>query len=251
MIKFLREFFDPFELLYISIAVATFDHTVWAGAFLFEGSMPVDNNIIWRLKGSLIAIAVDLGMLLTSRFLRNSETPTQTIVLVIAFMMAAVTSFYFQMVYILFHTPIFTISEGVDKYWIQALTPFLQARVVILPLALPLLATVYTLARIFTHRVAVKKELPIPTPEVKVEKPKQELLDDGKRTNLEEVLKALENVDDKTFYLEFPTLSINVPKLEFYYTKTDRMYSANTREKLANKIRLMVGRWENTDEETA
>lgn len=148
-----REVLNPFELLYLAIAVATFTHTVWAAAFLFEGAV-ADGDPWWNFKGALIAIAVDMGMLLTSKFLQEAKHPIHVGALILSFVVAAVTSFYFQMVYIMYHTPTFVTSAGVNTYWVGVMTPFIDARVFLLPAFLPVLATVYTVARIFTHRAA-------------------------------------------------------------------------------------------------
>lgn len=152
MINSLRGWLDPFEILYLAIAIATFEHTQWAAAYMFEGAMPADPTA-WFLRGALIAIAVDVGMLASSRLLATSVTASQRLVLVVAFALAAIVSFYAQVVYISLHTPTVALSAGVSGYWAQALGPLLEARVIILPLALPALATVYTLARLTRHHV--------------------------------------------------------------------------------------------------
>lgn len=153
-----KDFFSPFELLYLSIAVATLDHTIWASAYLFEGAAS-EGTPLFYLKGWLIAIAVDLGMLLISRFLQDADDPKQVVVLVISFLLAAVSSFYFQMVYILAHTPVFVVSNGVTAYWANSfLINLLDARVLLLPLALPVLASSYTIARIYNKKQVKKQE---------------------------------------------------------------------------------------------
>lgn len=153
-----KEFFSPFELLYLSIALATFEHSVWASAYLFEGSAS-EGTVWFYLKGWLIAIAVDLGMLLISRFLQDANDLSQIVVLVISFLLAAVSSFYLQMVYILAHTPTFVVSSGVSAYWANSfLINLLDARVLLLPLALPVLASSYTIARIYNKKQVKKQE---------------------------------------------------------------------------------------------
>lgn len=251
---FLTRLFDPFELLYLSIAIATLDHTVWAGAFLFEGSMPVSDNIVWKLKGLLIAIAVDLGMLLTSRFLQNSVSKFQTVVLTISFIIAAVTSFYFQMVYILFHTPVFKISEGVDKYWIDMLTPFLQARVILLPLALPVLATAYTVARIFTHKARVAKGN---SQAEMMELERATDIDDGlggerREGAFSEIIKIITSLEPNAVGAgEYSfdnngngVVTLNLWENSIHFTKTNRTYKTETREKLLDKALMLKNRYE-------
>lgn len=143
----LRHIIHPFEILYLAIAIATFEHTAWAAAYMFEGPMPEGGELQWRLRGALIAIAVDVGMLMTSRFLVGAQG-RQRIVLTMGFIIAALTSFYFQIMYMAIHTPVVTISEGVSSEWSSILRTLIDARVLILPLALPVLATVYTIARL-------------------------------------------------------------------------------------------------------
>lgn len=157
--KMIRSLLHPFELLYLAIAIATFEHTAWAAAYMFEGPMPADGELSWRLRGALIAIAVDVGMLMTSRFLLGA-VGRQRLVLTTGFIIAALTSFYFQVVYMAIHTPPITISPGVTESWAAILEKLIDARVLILPLALPVLATVYTLARLThpRHEAAVESK---------------------------------------------------------------------------------------------
>lgn len=159
LIRGIREFFTPFEVLYLFIALATLDHTIWASAFLFEGAEPPIDDGLWRAKGLIIAIAVDFGMLGASKLLQKSSSWGHGLALTISFLFAALISFYFQMIYILFHTPVFVMSTGVNAYWQNVLQPFVDARVLVLPLALPLLATAYTVSRIYEHRRTETKEV--------------------------------------------------------------------------------------------
>lgn len=155
--KFLSSIFDPFELLYLAIAAATFAHTQWAAAFLFEGPQPTGEADLaqWYFSGTLIAIAVDVGMLLTSRFLQDSKHRGQIIILTIAFAVAAIVSFFTQFVYIGYHTPLYVLSDGVSEYWRPVMEKIIDARVLLFPLALPTLAAIYTLARIYRHKEQV------------------------------------------------------------------------------------------------
>lgn len=141
---------DAFELLYIAISIATFSHTMWAAAFVFEGLTPVDplQAFVWYSKGALIAIAVDVGMFTTSRSLLNARG-ISILFLVVAFMIAAVASFYTQLVFLLAHTPEYIISPAVSAAWIERLQPITNARILLFPAILPGLAAIYTLARIF------------------------------------------------------------------------------------------------------
>lgn len=146
----------PFEILYLAIAIATFQHTAWTASYLFEGPQ-AEGRTTWIVQGALIAIAVDVGMLMTSRFLVGARG-RQKVVLVSAFVIAAITSFFFQLVYMAIHTPTVTVSAGVNASWSAFLNNVIEARVLIIPLALPVLATVYTMARLTSH--PAPKEIP-------------------------------------------------------------------------------------------
>ena len=147
---------DPFEFLYIAIAIATFEHTTWTAAFMFEGPIPegatIAQHILWYFKGGLIAIAIDVGMLMTSRYLIKSNDRWGRTALIVAFVIAAVSSFYTQVGYMVYHTADYTISTGVNDNWKAILEPIIDARVIFLPAILPLLATIYTLARLTQKR---------------------------------------------------------------------------------------------------
>lgn len=144
---------DPFEVLYMAIAIATFKHTMWAVAFIMEGSFPEEGTARydWYMSGALIAAAVDIGMLVISRYLQKSKNKTQVFVLAMAFFVAAMVSFYAQLIYTSIHTPAIVLSDGVTPGWSEVLTPIINAGVVIFPLSLPIMATVITLARIFNQ----------------------------------------------------------------------------------------------------
>lgn len=114
--------------------------------------MQPGDEISWYFRGALIAIAIDVGMLVSSRSLVHSKSRLNTLVLSLAFAIAAISSFYSQVTYVVYHTPFHQMSDGVSEYWKTALQPLIDARVVILPFMLPLLATVYTLARAVSHK---------------------------------------------------------------------------------------------------
>ena len=155
---FARDFFSPFEIIYLAIAVTTFDHTAWGSAFLFEGA--VVDSWVWWFKGDLMAFAIDVGMVFISKFLQNASNWKEVLSLSVSFVVASIISFYFQMVYIYSHTPTVPRGDGVTNYWQTVLTPILDARVVWLPFALPLLATIITISRIYRHKVSVYNKKP-------------------------------------------------------------------------------------------
>lgn len=134
--------FNPFEIIYIAISIATMQHTVWSSSFIFEGSIPLTpiERVWWIFNGFLIALTIDIGMFLTARQLRKQFSITAFV----AFIIAALASFYMQLVYTSYHTGDFQFGIGVASQWLNVLKPFIEARVFILPLILPLFAVIYT-----------------------------------------------------------------------------------------------------------
>lgn len=215
--KTIKSLFDPFELLYLAVAIATFEHTAWAAAFLFEGPVTqADSSVFWWLRGSLIAIAVDVGMLMTSRYLQTAKSSKQKIVLAVSFFVAALTSFYSQVIYITYHTPQFALSDGVSSYWRAILEPVIEARVVLLPFALPMLATIYTIARLFRHYEIEQQEA-----------------ERSKITteNIDEFIKELKTVpllesgENQNRHYQFGSFAVNLEELYFVDEETGKMYS--------------------------
>lgn len=152
LVKSIQSIVSPFEILYLAIAIATFEHTLWAAAFMFEGKVNVDLPGDWYLRGALIAIAVDVGMLISSRMLAGASNRSQKLTLSLSFGIAAVISFYTQLVYMAMHTPDVVALSTLSPFWQHVVQPLLDARILILPLALPSLATIYTLTRLTHHQ---------------------------------------------------------------------------------------------------
>jgi hypothetical protein len=65
---------------------------------------------------------------------------------VVAFVVVALLSFYFQMLYAWRHATPLNTSGGITDVWLARLQSLVDARVVVAPLALPLIATIYTVA---------------------------------------------------------------------------------------------------------
>lgn len=155
-----------FELVYLAIALATFQHTTWAAATVFEGPRPMDDITalrLWYFNGSLLAIAIDIGMLVAARELRKAFN----LVMLLAFVIAAVASFYTQILFSIAHTAEFTLGPGVSTYWKAALDGIIQARVLLVPAMLPLFAIIFTITPIVSEKQiaqqrAVANEKPFP-----------------------------------------------------------------------------------------
>jgi len=145
-----------FEIVYLAIAVATFQHTTWAAATVFEGVAPTDPTALnwWFAKGSLLAIAIDIGMLVAARELRKSWN----VMMFFTFVTAAIASFYTQILFSLAHTDIFVLASGVSTYWTDFLDPIIQARIILIPAMLPLFAIIFTVTPIVSEKTEEKKK---------------------------------------------------------------------------------------------
>ncbi len=139
---------DPYTAVYAAISISTFSHTMVAAATIFEGSRPNDifGQIYWGITGILIAIAIDVGMLVSSHHLVKQRSA----VMFIAFITAALVSFFTQTLYSVQHLAPLEIGAGVTQYWKDFLRPVLDARFLIMSAALPLFATIYTFAKMRT-----------------------------------------------------------------------------------------------------
>ena len=147
-----------FELIYIGVAVTTFIHTAWATATVFEGPIP-DGSLfpldaasgelwLWWITGALMAITIDVGMFVIARRFRSAGNAMRW-TLGGTFVVLAASSFLMQLLYTVSHTQEIEMTTGVVDYWQTALTPLIEARVVIFPLMLPVFATLYTIAQSF------------------------------------------------------------------------------------------------------
>lgn len=132
--------------VYIVIAIATFTHTTWSAANVFQGNMPGHTLslavIWWYIQGGLVAIAIDIGMLVSADSIAKKYTKT----MLMAFILAAIASAYTQLLYATHHVSVFTFGEGVTPAWQYRLQALIDARVVFMPLALPAFAIIYTIS---------------------------------------------------------------------------------------------------------
>lgn len=141
-----------FEAVYFAIAVTTFRHTAWAAATVFEGPKPSNSTAGWWLTGILMAVAIDIGMFIVAWFLTEAADRLGTTILVTAFVLLAISSFYMQVLYAATHAGLIEFGQGVTNEWQARLRPVVEARILIVPLMLPLFATAYTLAAIRQKR---------------------------------------------------------------------------------------------------
>lgn len=146
---------NPFELVYLCISIATFQHTAWGAGYVFEGHPPTGIWVLlWWLAGSLIAVAIDVGMLVTAKQIERASIGKNSLIYIITFCVAAMASYYFQVLYTLAHTDSFIYGE-VSVYWWQNLHGMVDARVVLVPAILPTFAILYTLSNVQRHQQIV------------------------------------------------------------------------------------------------
>lgn len=151
-----------FTLVYFIIAIATAHHTSWSAATVMNGAMPSDANTIaligWWLSGLAFAIAVDVSMFAVAARIREGE---RNVGFVVAFAFVALMSTYTQLLYAWAHVqPLHALGNGVSAEWIANLQWLIDLRIVLLPLALPVISVLYTIAGIGGHAQAHEGNAP-------------------------------------------------------------------------------------------
>ena len=133
------------RILYWMIAIATFRHTTHGFATLEHGSLAL---------GALSAIAIDIGMIHAAEQLRGVADPDRW--LVAGLLLSAFGSFFAQLLYAVLNVEAMVVAPGAA--WLEpAASSLVDARVIIMPLILPLLAIVYSFAS-GGHAVAVQDD---------------------------------------------------------------------------------------------
>lgn len=172
---------NRFRLVYIAIAIATATHTSWGAATTMQGEMPTDpfGAVWWWFGGLLFAIAIDATMVLTADRLREKNTSRRWLML--TFFTAACLSAFFQLVYAYHHASDLSAGKGVTEGWAAILDGIIAARIVVVPLALPLMGLFYALGGFSKPTTATKRpalsERPLssPRPVVTVSSPELDI----------------------------------------------------------------------------
>jgi len=163
MNKFISKIFPTgwhFELIYLAVAIATFEHTAWAFGSLFLGAPSTEyftlSDPIW-LRGALVATAIDIGLFLIAKaMVQYSKQPTTNkfgyLQFGIAFGVVAIISFYAQLLFAYYHTPSLEIASGVTEYWSRFLQPVIDSAPFVIAACLPLIATLFTFTRILLYQ---------------------------------------------------------------------------------------------------
>lgn len=136
-----------FTVVYWMIAIATAQHTAWGAATTMQGSQS-GVAWIWWLQGLAFAIAIDFTMVAVAMKIRgrNKVYWRNDITYIVTFAVAAILSAYFQLLYGWAHATELQTVGGIAPEWQDRLQGLIAARVVIAPVALPLIATLYTIA---------------------------------------------------------------------------------------------------------
>lgn len=148
---------DKFKLVYWVIAIATAQHTAWGAATTMQGGQPMDTaaQSWWWVQGLFFAIAIDYSMVMVATKIRSGTQSTQSIGFrrlripinwyTLTFAIVAILSSYFQLLYAWAHATPLASGGGVATVWVDRLQSLIDARVIVAPFALPLIATFYTI----------------------------------------------------------------------------------------------------------
>lgn len=133
-----------FLVVYVAISIATFYHTSW-GFGTLAGAMPPQGDYVgtisWWLVGGLSAFSIDVGMgAIVFAILSGWEARW----LIWSLVVLALFSAFAQLVFASNHA--YGYAMGVVPVWLGWLEYVLDARTLILPLALPIFSLVYAFA---------------------------------------------------------------------------------------------------------
>lgn len=132
--------------------IAALAHSTWSLGTLFSGLMPMVSVetpstfamwLYWFIPAFLIAFAMDIGQIDTSRKIRHEGLTWQRGV---TFFVFAIATYYLQFLYIAHHMPALQIEHGVSDFHRWAVTELRNAAIWILPALLPLATLLYTLS---------------------------------------------------------------------------------------------------------
>lgn len=148
---------DKFKMVYWVIAGATAQHTAWGAATTMQGGMPADPSAQtwWWVQGLAFAFAVDISMVMVATKVRNGGSNAQYIGVgrlripinwyTITFFLVAIFSSYFQLLYAWAHATPLANGGGIATEWVNRLQALIDARIIIAPFVLPVIATFYTI----------------------------------------------------------------------------------------------------------
>ena len=131
--------------------LAALIHSTWSLGTLFSGEQPAIESITtaigyvhfagWLVPALLIAIALDVGQVVTSHEIRQRGL---TISRGLTFFIFAFATYYLQWLYIVHHTPMLPIADGVSDIHKSLTISLRDVGIWLLPALLPLSTLLYT-----------------------------------------------------------------------------------------------------------
>ncbi len=146
----------------LATSVAAFFHTVWVLGTLMSGEQPLPPNdlltpegavfavktLAWHTPAALIALAIDIGFVDTSRRIERilHSGRKAGFMLYVTFGVLALTMYFLQFIYMAVHVPMVSLGDGVSLSLKQQLKGLFDIAVFVIPALLPIAITLYTFA---------------------------------------------------------------------------------------------------------
>lgn len=143
-------------------SVAAFTHSVWVLGTLMSGVQPLPPNdlattlgavflvktVAWHFAPVLIATAIDIGFVQTSRRIESARGVGRkvSVTLYVTFGVLALTMYFLQFVYMAVHVPHIDLGAGVSEQLKLSLKGLFDASVFVIPALLPIAIALYTFA---------------------------------------------------------------------------------------------------------
>lgn len=136
---------EPFVL---ATGIAALMHSTWSLTVLFSGGVPDVRTapLDWLgavLPAVLLAFAIDVGQIMTSRDIRAGQ---RNLGKVATFVALAFATYYLQWVYMVAHVPAIALGAGVRPEWQAAVTHMRDLAIWFVPALLPIATTLYTVS---------------------------------------------------------------------------------------------------------
>jgi hypothetical protein len=155
------------DLFVAATGIAAFVHSTWTLATVFTGEIPAVQGLAdlpaWLysiIPAALIALAVDVGQISTSKDIRNGE---RTRAKFITFAVLAGATYYLQWFFLAHHTPSMALGAGVRSEWAAFATAFRDLSLWIIPALLPLATMLYTSSHAKRERARPQQSMQAPS----------------------------------------------------------------------------------------
>jgi len=144
---FLRHAFE--QMFVILVSIAAFVHSTWTIGTFFSGVEPnatldLVRWLEWVGPAGFIAFALDIGQIRTAFEIRAGS---RTKLKYFTFFVFALFTYYLQFVYLAYHFPSVSLSEGIPADWAPLITGVAHLCIFVLPALLPATTVLYT----FSH----------------------------------------------------------------------------------------------------